>query len=300
MKRVLHALPSFSALGNAALLAFALSVPVAAQVSVQDTTGWNAWTNKLTGTYITDPQSDQQTGQGQDDFVGDATYAAFQQKAGTIGGTDYFLYRARMDNFDSKNGFSGMLTLGIDLNNNGSIDLLMQMDDKSQTKGIWFATPGTGANDAPSTTSWGNFAGKITATTTTYNYAQASDGSTFGGNADAWVTFAISFANLQSAIATYAPTYAASVGTITYQTQFSYIAFTTTQGNSINQDLLGVPKNYSTTTTYASLGALTPPTNSWGVVPEPATYAQLSALLLAGGYVAYRRRAKRHADALSW
>jgi hypothetical protein len=297
MKTARHASPSFAVFVSAVLFGMVFVGTATAQVSVSDLTGWNAWTSKLTNTYITDTQGDQQTGQGQDDFVGDATYAAFQQKAGTIGGTDYFLYRARMDKYDT-NGFRGMLTLGIDLNNNGSIDLLMQMDDKSQTKGIWFATPGTGANDSPSTTSWGNFAGKITATTSTYNYMQATDTTTtFGANADAWVTFAISFTNLQNAIATYAPSYAATVGTITYQTQFSYIAFTTTQGNSINQDLLGVPKNYTTTTTYANLGVLTPPTTAWGSVPEPATYAQLGALLLAGGFVAYRRRSQRQVAA---
>lgn len=290
----LHFPSRFAVLMAVVVACAAAPSAVVAQISLADTTGWNAWTNKLTSSVITDAQADQQTGQGQDDFVGDATYYAFTQKAGQLNGVDSIAFQVRMDKYDSKNGFSGMLTLGLDLDGNGSLDLLVQADDKSSTKGIWFATPGAGANDAPSTTTWGNFAGKITFNTSTYNYQQVYDGSTFGGNPDAFVSFAISFADLQSAIRTYAKG-SFSTYTLDYSSQISYIAFTTTQGNAINQDLLGVPKNYSTSTTYASLGALTPPTNSWGVVPEPATYAQLGALLLAGGLVAFRRRAQRPA-----
>lgn len=277
-----------------AVVTLAIASSAQAQIALTDTAGWNAWTNSLTGAVIADTQADQQTGQGQDDFVGDSTFYAFKQKAGQLNGVDTVAFQVRMDKYDAKNQFSGMLTLGMDLDGNGSLDLLMQADDKSQTKGVWFATPGAGANDAPSTTTWGNFAGKIAFTASTYNYQQVYDGSTFGGNTDAFVSFAISFADLQNAIRTYASGAFSSL-TVDYMTQISYIAFTTTQGNAINQDLLGVPKNYSTTTTYASLGALTPPMNSWGVVPEPATYAQLAAMLLAGGLVTYRRRAKRKA-----
>lgn len=275
-----------------AAAAFSAAPAAVAQISLTDTTGWNAWTNKLTNAAIVDARSDQQTGQGQDDFVGDATYYAFTQKAGQLNGVDSIAFQVRMDKYDTKNGFSGMLTLGLDLDGNGSLDLLAQADDKSSTKGMWFATPGAGANDAPSTTTWGNFAGKITFNTSTYNYQQVYDGSAFGGNTDAFVSFAISFADLQNAIRTYAKG-SFTTYNLDYSSQISYIAFTTTQGNAINQDLLGVPKNYSSSTTYADLGALTPPTNSWGVVPEPATYAQLGALLLAGGFVALRRRARR-------
>lgn len=275
----------------ACALALGLWATAHGQISVTDTTGWNAWTNKLTGGIITDAPSDQQTGQGQDDFVGNTTYAAFQQKAGQINGVDSIIFRARMDTYDTQHGFGGMLTLGLDLDGNGTLDLLVQADDKSQTKGVWFAQPGTGANDAPSTTTWGNFAGKITFNSSTYNYQQAGDGSTFNGTPDAFVTFAISFADLQNGIRTYAKG-AFSNYTLTYASLISYIAFTTTQGNAINQDLLGVPKNYSTSTTYANLGALTPQISAWGQVPEPATYAQLGALLLAGGFVAWRRRSR--------
>lgn len=281
--------------GSAALLVIAIATFAApsstAQVaiSVTDTSGWTAW-QRTDGLLMTDPRGDQQTGQGQDDFVGDLTFAGFQQKAGTIGGADHVVFRTRMDKYDAR-GFGGNWELGMDLDGNGSVDLVMKLSDKNgQT--LTFATPGIGANNSPATTSWGSFVGSIALTSSTYNYQQATDGSAFGGTADAFVTFGISFANLQNAIRTYAgPAFSNFV--VNYTTRIAFIAFTSTQGNAINQDLYGTSGNTTSTTTFASLGAATGPMDAYGVVPEPATYAQLGALLLAGGFVAWRRRRAR-------
>ena len=283
----------WSRMKNLLLLSFATLVACAAlpaqtAISVTDATGWNAWTTG-DGTIMSDAAGDQQTGQGQDDFVGDGTYVGFMQKAGTIGGTDSIAWRVRMNKYDTK-GFGGSLELGMDLDGDGSIELIMKATDKNgQT--LTFATPGTGANDGPSTTTWGSFVGSITLASSTYNYQQAADGSTFGGTADAFVTFAISFANLQNAIRTYAGTEFASY-TMDYSTRISFIAFTTTQGNAINQDLFGTTGNLNSTSTFASLGAGTGPMNANGIVPEPSTYAQVGVFVLAGGLLAWRRARK--------
>lgn len=262
-------------------------------VSVTDTTGWTAWT-KADGTVMTDAAADQQTGQGADDFVGDATNFAFAQKAGTIGGVDHILFQTRMEEYRAQ-GFAGYVTLGMDLDGNGSIDIMLGMDAKSGTKNIKFATPGTGANTSPSTTSWGAFAGGVNLDANTYNYAQTT-ASNFGGDADGLVTFGISFANLQAGIRAYAPSAFANF-TMTYNTTIAFVAWTTTQQNNVNQDMMGYTGSGYTkdTTTYADLGAITPPISPYGGVPEPATYAQLGLLLLAGAGITFwrRRQAKR-------
>lgn len=267
--------------------ALSISAPLSAQtaISVTDATGWNAWTTG-DGTVMTDAVGDQQTGQGQDDFSGDATYAGFQQKAGTIGGADSIAWRVRMNKYDTK-GFGGNLELGMDLDGDGSIELIMKLSDKNGLT-LTFATPGTGTNDSPSTTSWGSFVGSLALTASSYNYQQAADGSSFSGTPDSFVTFAISFANLENAIRSYAgPEFAAY--TLGYDTRMSFIGFTSTQGSAINQDLFGTTGNLSSTASFTSLGAGSGWMTSDGIVPEPSTYAQVGVFLLAGGLLAWRR-----------
>jgi hypothetical protein len=273
-------------------------------ISVADTTGWSAWTT-TSGATMVDPRNDQQTGQGQDDFVGDATYAGFQQKAGTLNGVNTLMFRARFDKFDGVNqwGNGGNFGLGMDLDGNGSVDLVMMMSEGSgnvnnRTRTITFGTPGTGANDSPSTTSWTfptqtainltTYSGS-NASTATYSLQGTTDAGNFGGNQDAWLTFGISFANLQAAIRAYASGSFANF-VVDYTTRIAFIGYTSTQNNALNQDLFGTAGGTSSTTTFASLGAMTPPVDAYGKVPEPATYAQLGALLVAGAFIAWRRR----------
>ena len=281
------------------------SVDSAAQtaVSVLDTTGWNAWT-KADLTTMSDPRADQQTGQGADDFASDATYAAFFQKAGTIniGGTptDHLLFRARMDKYDAPDqwGNGGNFGIGMDVDGDGALDLIMMMTESSgnvnnRTRTITWGDPGTGANTGPSTTTW-TFPTQTAITltvNTTYDATVAPD-SNIGGNPDLFLSFAVSFANLQAAVRAYTPY---TTFTMTYDTRLSYIGFTTTQANALNQDLFGTAGNTNSTLTWAQLGTITGPSNAYGIVPEPATYAQMAALLLAGGVVAWRRRRAQRA-----
>lgn len=282
----------------ATLLWAGLAIPGAlaqVAVSVTDTTGWNAWA-KADLSLMSEITTDQQTGQGADDFAADATFAGFYQKAGTIGGTDHLLFRARFDKYDGADqwGNGGNFGIGMDVNGDGAIDLIMMMSESSgnvnnRTRTITFGDPGTGANTGPSTTTW-TFPTQtaITLTTnTTYDVAQVNDGSNLNGTADMFLSFAVSFANLQAAVRAYTPY---TTFNMTYDTRMSYIGFTSTQANALNQDLFGTTGNTSSTLTWAELGAITGPANAFGIVPEPATYAQVGMLVLAGVAVYLRRR----------
>ena len=285
-------------------------------VSVADTTGWAPW--KLpNGSAITDVPNDQQTGQKTDDFVGNSTTYAFQQKAGTIGGTDYILLRARMGDFQGVNqvGGNGMnigVGFNLDSSANGSIDLIMMMSKTNSTSAtLSFGTPGSGANDGPSTTTW-TFPSQTAVTLTIYNPASPNPGTgTFyvqsatavdsvklnTGNSsteDAWVTFGVSFATLQTAARTFSKDSASfSSYTVTYSTPITMIGFTSTQNSSLNQDLAGVTGGVgssASSSSFATLGASTTPTTvDPAPVPEPSTFLMVPALLIPA-FMLFRRR----------
>jgi hypothetical protein len=277
---------------------FILTVPLLwaqTAVSVTDTTGWNVW-SKADLTNMSDITTDQQTGQGADDFASDSTYAGFYQKAGTIGGADHLLFRARFDKFDGADqwGNGGNFGIGMDVNGDGALDLIMMMSESSgnvnnRTRTIRWGDPGTGTNTSPSTTSW-TFPTQTPITlsvNTTYDVTLTGDGSMLNGNADMFLSFAVSFANLQAAIRAYTPY---TGFTMTYESRLSYIAFTSTQDNALNQDLFGTTGNTSSSLTWAQLGAITGPANAYGIVPEPSTYAQMAAMLGVAGLAWWRRR----------
>ena len=188
---------------------------VAAQINATTNTGWTPWTTS-SGVML-DPQGDQQTGQGADDFVGEATRAFVQSQAGTttFGSGDYLFIRARMDTYDAddKWGNGGNWGIGMDIDGNGSVDMIMMFSEsagnvKNRTHTITFGAPGSGANTSPSTTTWTfptQTAINLT-TNQTYDVQSAStvDGYSFNGTTDAWLTIGLSFAQLQTAIRTYA------------------------------------------------------------------------------------------------
>lgn len=301
------------ALAKALAIFCAMATLVWAQgtISVTDAIGtWNAWT-KPGGVIMTDAASDQQTGQKTDDFASDATYASFYQKSGKLnGGADYILWRARFDDYSGTvnkfGGNGGNLGLGMDLDGNGSIDLIMMFTENggnvtNRTRTVTFGDPGTGANTGPSTTTW-SFPGTIAATTLTantdYQLIQTTDGSNISGTPDSWLTFGVSFNTLSTAIAAYAPGLlnGGTSDTVTYNSQISFIAFTSTQDSALNQDLEGANKNALTSgtaeynSTFAQLGASSGYYATSGAVPEPATYAQVGMLVLVGSMVALRKR----------
>jgi hypothetical protein len=267
-------------------------------VTVLDTTGWNGWQTP-SGALIQDAYTDQQTGQKTDDFVGDGTFAGFQQKAGTIGGVDNLLIRARFDEFSGadKWGNGGNFGVGMDLNGDGKIDLITMYTEgagnvSGRSRSVTFGTPGAGANDGPSTTTWtfpSQTAINLTLNTS-YDLSATTDAGNFNGTGDAFMTIALSFADLQNAIRTYAVGF--STYTLDYTSRISYIGFTSQQSNALNQDLYGASKltDIVPGTSFAALGSMTAPIDAFGAVPEPATYAQVGIFLFVGGLLAYRKR----------
>jgi hypothetical protein len=65
----------------------------------------------------------------------------------------------------------------------------------------------------------------------------------------------------------------------------------------LNQDIYGTAGNTSSSLTWAELGASTAMATPMGIIPEPATYAQVGFLLLTGGFVAWRQRRNARAKA---
>jgi len=254
-------------------------------VSVTDTDGWNPWV-KADGSLMADTVADQQTGQGSSDFVGDQTTPGFLQKAGQLGGEDSILFRMRMEAFRNQ-GFNNDILLGMDLNGDGSIDLFMRMDGGTS---IDFALPGNDLNISPSTTSVGTWQGPVSLTTSTYDYSSIPE--VFGtSGSDAYISFALSFANLQNAVRTYAVGFTDFV--MNYDTRIAFIADTSTQGNSLNQDLYGTTGNLSSNLTWGDLGASTAFVTPDGVIPEPAGFLQVTVLLGGVFWVCYGRRPPR-------
>ena len=283
-----------------------------AQINSGTNTGWTAWQSTI-GNMI-DPVGDQQTGQGSDDIVGDGTYAALQSQAGEASfdsGVDYLFLRARFDSFDADNkwGNGGNWGTGMDIDGDGDLDLIMMFSEGSgkpanRSREITFGTPGTGANDGPSTTSW-TFPTQTAITLTagdTYNVANATttDSGQLNGDDDAWLTFGLSFADLQAAIRAYAVTNAGNSTqydnyVLDFSSRIAFVAFTSTQNNALNQDLAGTSGNTAGTGDWASYGAITPPMGPGGFIPEPSTYAQMGAFVLIGGVLMYRRRQRAKA-----
>jgi len=274
-------------------------------VSVGDASGWNGWITGA-GSIMADTKGDQQTGQSTDDFVGDATYYAFQQKSGTISGVDSILFRARFDTFagTDKWGNGGNFGVGMDLDGSGSIDVIVMYTEgagnvNNRSRTLNFGLPGTGANNSPSTTTW-TFPTQTAINLTvnsTYSLVAATDFAGFNGTQDAWLTFGVSFQNLSNGIHLLYPTgpfsgdYATQTGyNIGYDTKVSFIAFTSQSANSLNQDLLGAGVGGTTSaTSFADLGALTPPLETSGRIPEPATYLQVGMFGLLAAMMARRR-----------
>ncbi len=330
-----HATPSVRrALSLGVALLCGWTHPLQAQLTVDgiissDYTDYNAVT-AADGSYLQDIKADQQTGQYADDFVGGTTdNPGFQMNiasydAGTSAGTlDYIVLRVRMNIYDPK-GYNnnGKLRFGIDADADNDVDLYFGIDGtQSGPPTLGFQDPGTDLNVSPSTSSIGNnftptfesgdelyslTAAEITALMTltegtTYSYLDAasvdsampgfSEFDSKNGNvdADAYVTFAVPVLLLSEAIQDYNPEINFTVDSL-----IRMIAFTATNNNTINQDLFGSTGiDGATRFDESGFSAVMSPD---GVVPEPATYAQMAAFLLVAGGLAWRRRRRANSS----
>ncbi|BCU77998.1 hypothetical protein llg_27130 [Luteolibacter sp. LG18] len=244
-----------------------------------------------------DVADDHQDGNTSSDIVGTATNPAFFttfSDNGSASHTDGTLgFRVRLDAAGGKSGnpaLDGMVWVGIDANQNGSVDAFVGVNVQGASTTIEIRDSGSGANTSPSSTALATSTAFSYATTSAnYNY-RAVNYTTDGGTTndlstssnddpDYYVSFTIPFANLVS--------FLNSQGiAITDQTGLRYVVATSSATTSLNQDVAQMTGGLTSTTSWQSLGAFSPTMNAAGqAVPEPA-----AALLGALGALGLLRR----------
>jgi len=251
-----------------------------------DTGGWKT----VAGNY--DYLVDQQTGQAQSDIVGGVggsynTYDAgffTNWDPGTASNTDGTLgFRVRLDSVDNANKgtYNSLLWIGVDANKDGAIDAFMGVNNSGSNSNIEIYDAGTGLNNSPSTTTIANTPyNSVAETASNYSYRAVNfttDGGTTNdittgtsGDTDYYVSFTVNFATLVAFLNT-------QNISINDSTGLRYVLATSTQANSLNQDLGNVNGGVNSTSTWTQLGGFSPEMNATGtLVPEP------SAALLGG------------------
>ena len=288
--------------------AFALvlsSLSLAAEASLVDVTSpTSGWTGiRYGGVNGFDPTVDQQTGSAEGDIVGNATHASVYTFFGdnnTPSLTDGDLaFRLRLGADTSPAGFKTAAFIGIITDRtSGKIDLFLGVNNSGQSDQVGIYNPGTGLNISPSTTTIVSPAlVSYTITSSNYNWSAVTPtmdpaATNFdidaGGQTDFFLTFAVPFSDIVAQLA------AKGITGIDQNSNFSYVIATSTQGNSLNQDLNGVGKNYNTASTWGQLGALSDPTQPIAVVPEVESIFGIAGLLAAiASHHYFRRRRAR-------
>lgn len=271
--------------------------------------------------YLVDPVYDQQTGQGDSDFVSVNNNPGFFVQFGQIDGVDHLAFRILLNEYKTT-GNQVNIRFGFDGNMDGVADLFLGLSEQSNQYGIVFQSTGSGANNSPSTTTWGDafypttHVGTLNSTgnalllnSNNFSNLQLSDGVTAIGtganatiptsnladyypgwttqseanqtNLDAMISYAVPLADINAALAQLGKNF-----TIGPETFMLWIAVTATQNKSVNQDAYGINKA-GFDNTYASF---LPYMNAYGQpVPEPSAYGPLLGGALAGLYF-FRRR----------
>ncbi len=304
------------------------------QIAVSDLSSTFTKVVKPDGTLLTDPFTDQQTGQKQADFISftagttgvylnnasttttiSSDVPGFLLKSGTISGdatNTYLMFRFRFQDKNNTKDYQGSaVMLGADLTGDGKPDIIFGVDSRGTTPNLVFLEAGTGANDAPNTTTAASYT--TTATTTlnkagsplTFGYAAAPETYTAtGGGAlqNMNLTFAITYTNLQQAIRDMGTVNGTNFSTFTVSasTEMAFVAYSSGQPNAFNQDIYGGNITNTTATTWTALGAFSSIITADGqsrIIPEPATFAHTGALLLCAGALLIRRRRQLRATA---
>lgn len=320
-------------------------------VAGNDGTGsaWRGILNSAQTAYVVDSggkttpgsmgENDTQTGQQVSDMVGDATHPTVYIGYGTLGnssgsttravnngtgasyslnGVDAIGFRLRLDVFSTVSAIKQNTWIGLDLDGNGSADLMIGSDLK--TSGSFYTvittTDNTSTNTGPSVTgiNYGSGASGASAARVLYTYTTSgadaltnyqqvtSTNSTVGGvttvngDADAFLSFVVPYADFVAAVNVVKGT-SYTTSTFDSTATFRVTAGTSQQQNNINQDAFG---------NINSVYVFTPEMNGSGSVgstitpvPEPATYLIFGALMAPVAAVIARRRWKnRSAGAL--
>jgi hypothetical protein len=256
------------------------------------------WT-AIPGTY--DYLADQQTGQPASDIVGSGTnygfFVTFDNNGDTSHSDGTLGFRIRLDaagGTSNKPAFDRVLWVGVDGNGNGSVDMFIGVSTQGSTSTLGLYGPGDSANTSPKTTSISSTPVKTYAmTSSNYNYRPVdytTDGGTTNdltpattGDPDYYLSFGIPFADIVSFLGL-------NVADAD-QKPLRYVVATSTQHNSLNQDLGGVDGGIGSTSTWEQLGGFTSAMNASGtLIPEPST-----SLLFACGvtFAATRRRREK-------
>lgn len=295
----------FSRAGVIGILAVAFTTGAVAQTTLivsEDPTTSSTWqiVQGPGGGTFGEINTDQQTGQGQDDMVGSATDPGFWIGSGLIGGVESIGFRVQLDKVGNKTEYTGNFRIGLEIEGDDDVDLFLgpKLNGNAGSQGIVFQLAGSDTNTSPSTTSLGNTTDLIAFTADNYNYqVNPNDPADFNGTPDAILTFALSFDALNTYIsANWASIYNGTgplptAPTISGSSVLRFIAFTATQTNSINQDLFGID-GIQPDVTFSGGGGFSAPTFGDGTsaIPEPSTFASVGVMLVFGLLRRPRRR----------
>lgn len=258
------------------------------------------WTPISYAGLVPDYYDDEQTGDTESDIVGDAVnpavYTQFDDN-GTPGDNsdDVLALRVRIGATKAPAGFSRFVGVGIDADQNGSLDIFLAVDNGGGGDHLEIFGPGTDLNISPSTTSiesvspipytyaedatnydWSPIDAILDPTATGFDL----DGD---GKTDHFISWAIPFQDVIDQLA------ATGITGFDENSPVSYVAGTSTQSNAFNQDLGGPQGGTTSGETWAALGALSNPYTVSGVlVPEPGSFELVALGIL--GLTTFRRR----------
>jgi hypothetical protein len=234
-----------------------------------------------------DWSDDQSTGANEADIVGNASNAALYTffNPGGPSLTDGTLgFRLRLGADDNPAGFKHIAVVGLDIDADFDVDILLVVDNKGGTPEIAIR-PVTGNGTTPAQTAINTSSGvsftpvpgtnydwrSVSVTSDPGNTSTDIDGD---GKNDYFISFSVDFQQLVNQLG----------GAIDETSTVSYVAGTSTNSNSVNQDWAG-PQGLSATvsnTLWSSLGAFSNPAPVTPVVPTPEPE---TALLLVLGLV---------------
>ncbi|MBT7081619.1 MAG: DUF4347 domain-containing protein, partial [Chloroflexi bacterium] len=234
-----------------------------------------------------DNADDQQSPQTDLDLVGNSTHALLYMKfdekdAGTADDEIGFRVRVTGSKSSTSSSFSsGYIFTGVDSDLDGDLDFFISISTKNNS-GIQVWSPGTGANNSPSTTTITsgvqivseddfdstNYSFTPVSSTTdpsaVNNDMKTSSNLSLSGNydeVDHFLSFKFSFASLVTALGN-------KLITIDKDTTLQYTLATSTQSNSFNSDIGGYSKTDDTSTTYAAQGAFSAKASYSNAPPE--------------------------------
>ena len=240
------------------------------------TTGW---TPIVYASSPPDWADDQGTGQPEADIVGDPSHAAFYtafDDAGTAALTDGMLgFRIRLGADENPAGFSKVATVGVDANLDGALDVFVVVDNSGNPNQLAIYDAGSGANTSPSTTTISGTGLTYPETAWNYDWSPLSvtidpsatvldvDGD---GAVDRFLSFAVPLQALVNRLSLL------GIPNVDQDTPFQYVLGTSTQANSLNQDIGGPNGGTNSSSTWAVLGATSLAYSAAGTpVPEPGT-----------------------------